>query len=193
MDAPRIAVRIGVLASVAVLVSLVVLSVSDKGDPVPLSVMDRDGNPMAIPTGPGYTVGVWNDVPVAIVVAKAEQLQGVERWRGEGEATPSVELPGRPGLRLFALSAASTHLGCTVGFNTGLGASSDIPDYDGDGEPDGRMLDPCHHGQWDVYNRGVQVRNTLTGGRMAVLDVYIEDGRLMATGFDGPTGPSRDW
>lgn len=191
MDALRVAVRIGVLAGVAVLGSLLVLSVSDKGDPVPLQVMDRYGNPLAIPTEPGYTVGAWNDVPVAVVVATAEHLEGVERWRGEGEATPSVEVPGRPGLLLFALSAYSTHLGCTVGFNPNLGASSDIEDYDGDGEPDGRMLDPCHMGQWDVYNRGVEVHGA-TGGRMAVLDVYIEGGRLMATQFDGPIGPSRD-
>lgn len=193
MDVPRLAVRIGVLASVAVLVSLVVLSVSDRGDPVPLHVVDADGNPMAVPSEPGYTIGEWNGVPVAVVVATTEQLEGVERWRGEGEATPSVEVPGRPGLRLFALSAHSSHLGCTVGFNAGLGASKDIPDYDGDGEPDGRMLDPCHQGQWDVYHRGVEVPGTPTGGRMAVLDVSIVDGRLMATGFDGPTGPSRDW
>ncbi|HJQ93467.1 MAG TPA: hypothetical protein VJ874_04180, partial [Candidatus Thermoplasmatota archaeon] len=114
----------------------------------------------------------------------------VERLRGPGESTPSIALPGHPGLRLFALSAYSTHLGCTVGFNTGLGASKDIGDYDGDGSPDGRMLDPCHQGQWDVYHRGVEVPGTTTGGPMAVLDVRIVDGALVATQFDGPVGPA---
>lgn len=189
MDAPRAAVRIGVLAGVAVLVGLVATSISDRGAAVTLHILDDDGDPMAVPLEAGYTIGRWDGVPVGVVVATADQLAGVERWRGEEEATPSVAVPGRPGLRLFALSAHSTHLGCTVGFNQGLGASRDIPDYDGDGALDGRMLDPCHHGQWDVYNRGAEVPGTATGGRMAVLDVRVAAGKLVATGFDGPTGP----
>jgi Rieske Fe-S protein len=190
MDVPRSAVRLAVLASVGLLVALVVVSVAEKARAVPVPIMDRAGDqPLAVPTEAGYTVGSWNSKPVAIVVAPSTVLDGVERFRGPGEATPSIALPGQPGLRLFALSASSTHLGCTVGFNVGLGASKDIADYSGDGLNDGRMLDPCHHGQWDVYHRGAEVPGTATGGRMAVLDVRIIDGMLVASGFDGSIGP----
>jgi nitrite reductase/ring-hydroxylating ferredoxin subunit len=52
------------------------------------------------------------------------------------------------------------HLGCTVGFNTGLGASKDEPDYDGDGLPDGRILCPCHQGQYDIHDLAKNVPGT---------------------------------
>jgi Rieske Fe-S protein len=189
MDAPRAAVRLGVFASVAVLVGIVVVSVSDESHRDAL-VMDREGHAaLAVPTEVGVYPGSWSGMPITVFVAPKARLDGVEALRGEGHATASVAVPGHPDLRLFALSAKSTHLGCTVGFNVGLGASMDIADYDGDGMPDGRMLDPCHQGQWDIYHRGVEVPGTPTHGRMAVLDVRVEGGQLRASQFDGPIGP----
>ena len=116
-------------------------------------------------------------------------LDGVERQHGEGEATPAIDLGG--GLSAFALSAKSTHRGCTVGFNAGLGASKAVADYDGDGSPDGRMLDPCGHGQWDVYHQGAPQPGTPTNERrMASLRIELRpDGTLLGQGFDGPVGP----
>jgi Rieske Fe-S protein len=90
---------------------------------------------------------------------------------------------------MFAISAKSTHLGCTVGFNKGLGASRDVADYDGDGLPDGRMLDPCHQDQWDVFHRGVAMPNQFAQARMALLDLHVQDGQLVGTHYDGPVGP----
>jgi Rieske Fe-S protein len=89
------------------------------------------------------------------------------------------------------LSAKSTHLGCTVGWNAQLGASKDIADYDGDGVNDGRILDPCHQGQWDAFHRGEPQPGTPAPARLAGLDVRIVDGHLEGTGFDGPVGPQR--
>ncbi|HJQ93827.1 MAG TPA: hypothetical protein VJ874_06035, partial [Candidatus Thermoplasmatota archaeon] len=71
MDAPRAAVRLGVFASVAVLVGLVAVSLTDdRQHPVALAVLDREGTgPMPVPTEAGYYVGTWRDSAVAIVVA----------------------------------------------------------------------------------------------------------------------------
>lgn len=145
--------------------------------------------PMPMPPGPGITYGTWLGHPVIVVVAPATLLQGVDSQRGTGQATPSVPFPADPSLRLFALSAKSTHLGCTVGFNTGLGASRDIADYDLDGRVDGRILDPCGQGQWDAYNRGAPVAGPTRDRSLAVLDVFVKDGALHATHFDGQVGP----
>ncbi|MHB1260993.1 MAG: Rieske (2Fe-2S) protein [Thermoplasmatota archaeon] len=189
MDAPRAAMRLGVVAAAAVLVGLVAVSLDTPGADAYVALTDPSGSPLTPPTEPGFHRALWKGNPVAVLVVPAARLDGVEALRGDGEATPSVEVPGHPDLRIVALSAKSTHLGCTVGFNTGLGASIDVRDYDGDGLPDGRMLDPCHHGQWDVYHRGIEVPGTATGGRMAVLDVSLSNGLLTASHFDGPIGP----
>lgn len=76
-----------------------------------------------------------------------------------------------------------------MGFNAGLGASRLVSDYDGDGANDGRLMDACHQMQWDPYNRGALVVGPPDLPRLAVLDLAVEDGRLVATGFDGPVGP----
>lgn len=191
MDAPKAAARLSVAAAVALLGVLVAVSLSEEGRATPSAVLARDGSPLAVAPAVGVTPAHWRGQPVLVVVTTAETLDGVERRRGEGEATRAEPLPG--GLRVFVLSAKSTHLGCTVGFNAGLGASKDILDYDGDGRPDGRMLDPCHHGQWDVYRRGLPVPGTPTGeARMAALRIEVQpDGTLLGSGFDGPVGPQR--
>lgn len=194
MDGMRLLVRLSVAAGVVVLVAVAILPAAQQGGAVTELVVATSGTdhtPMPLPTAEGYYLGAWNNVPVAIVVTTAQRLAAVDLDRGAGSATPSIAVPGHPELRMFALSAKSTHLGCTVGFNKGLGASKDIPDYDGDGVPDGRMLDPCHQGQWDVYHRGAPVRGTPAPARMAVLDLSVHDGRLVGTHFDGPIGPQK--
>jgi len=150
-----------------------------------------DPTPMAVPTTPGYYLGAWDHMPVAVIVTTQARLAGVDALRGPGSATPSIPVPGHPELRMFALSAKSTFLGCTVGFNAGLGASKTIRDYDLDGLPDGRMLDPCHQGQWDPWNRGAPQAGTPAPARLAVLDLKVVDGKLVGTHYDGPVGPQR--
>jgi nitrite reductase/ring-hydroxylating ferredoxin subunit len=65
------------------------------------------------------------------------------------------------------------HLGCTVGFNTGLGASKDEPDYDGDGLPDGRILCPCHQGQYDIHNLALNVPGTPPPAPLNVIEFDV--------------------
>lgn len=189
MDAPKAAVRLSVAVVAVTLVALAVFSTLASPRAV-AQVQTTEGDPFLLPDEAGIYPAVWLGTPVTVYVVPQARLDGVERLRGEGEATDAVALPGD--LALFVLSAKSTHLGCTVGWNTGLGASKDIADYDGDGLPDGRVLDPCHHGQWDAYRRGLPTPGTPTHDRrLATLDVQLRGDELWGAGFDGPIGPPK--
>lgn len=186
MDAPRAAVRLSVVAVATLLVTLVTVSVIEDGAGARTLVTARDGSPFTVPAEPGAYEARWIDEPVLVVVTTQARLDAVERLRGEGEATEAEPLPG--GLAIFVLSASSTHLGCTGTFRQDLGASRDIADYDGDGTNDGRFMDRCHHGQWDVFHRGTEVPGTFTGGRLPALRIELRDGGIWGSGFDGPVG-----
>lgn len=189
MDAPRAAARSGVGAALAVLVGLAAVSLDTPGADAFVALSDASGSPLAPPTEPGFHRATWKGAPVAILVVPAERLAGVEALRGAGESTPSIAVPGHPGVRVLALSAQSTHLGCTLGFNTGIGASRDVADYDLDGFPDGRLIDPCSQSQWDPYHRGNVLPGQPAQVRLAVLDLALREGILVASHFDGPVGP----
>jgi Rieske Fe-S protein len=186
MDAPRIAVRVAALSAVGLLVVLLFTTAGQRGAAAFTPVTDKAGLPMTVPTAPGRTLALWNDLPVTVYVVNRSELDGVDAVRGRGSATPSIDVPA--GLRLFVLSAKSTHLGCTVGFNAGLGASLDVPDYDGDGLNDGRILDPCGQGQWDAFHRGEHVAGP-GERRLPSLVVQVRNGALYGSGYDGPVGP----
>lgn len=184
MDAPRAAVRLSAIVALAAAALLVVLSAMDA--PARASpVLAQDGSPFAVPGEAGVHKATWNGKPVIVVVTTQARLDAVDVLRGKGSATPHEDLRG--GLAIFALSAKSTHLGCTVGFVTSLGASTDVADYDGDGMNDGRIMDPCHQAQWDAYHRG-RLQRGPAGGDLPVLDLQLRDGLLYATGFDPPVG-----
>jgi Rieske Fe-S protein len=187
MDGMRLLVRLSVAAGVVVLVVLAALPATHETPGTVLAIM-KDGAPMPIPNATGYYLGTWNNGPVAVMVVPASILSGVDSYRGADAATPSIAVPGHPDLRMIALSAKSTHLGCTVGFNKGLGASRDITDYNGDGVPDGRMMDPCSQSQWDPYHRGAVLPAQPAKVRLAVLDVAVHGDELVATHYDGPVG-----
>jgi Rieske Fe-S protein len=191
MNVPRAAVRAGILAGLVVAAALAFVTTAPPAYGQDTVVTAPDGSRLAAPAGPGVTYGRWQGQLVVVFVVPAVRLDAVDAARGRGEATPSSEVPGRTDLRMFALSASSTFLGCSVGFLPDLGASRDIADYDGDGVLDGRLMDSCHQGQWDPYHRGAPVPNTPAPVRLAVLDVHAKDGVLVASGFDGPTGSRR--
>lgn len=186
MDVPRSAVRLSVVVVAALLAALVLVSVIEDGAQARAPVTARDGSAFVLPRSEGVYEAQWIDEPVLVVVTTEARLAGVERLRGEGEATDAIVLGD--GLAVFVLSAHSTFLGCTVSFLPDLGASRDIPDYDGDGRNDGRFMDACHQGQWDVFRRGEPIPGTPTEGRLAALQVELRDGGLWGAGFDGPVG-----
>jgi Rieske Fe-S protein len=185
MDAAGLAVRAAVLFAAAAAVALVVLPSLSPAASAASPVQGVNGDPMPVPTEAGVRPGTFHGIPVNVFLVNRSILDGVEAQRGKGESTPCLPRPG--GLCLFALSAKSTFLGCTVAFNADIGASRDVPDYDGDGDPDGRAIDRCHQGQWDVYRRAMPVPGTPAPVRLAALDLSVRDGALWATAFDGPT------
>jgi hypothetical protein len=191
MDAPRLALRAsGAVCAGLLLVLVAGVSLHGGDGLAQIVVQDSQGNPLPVPAAPTVERGLWKTRPVLVFVVPAKVLEGVDAARGAGSATPSIEVPGHAELRLFALSAMSTQLGCTVVFNAQLGASKDVADYDGDGVPDGRIMDPCSQYTWDAFHDGAFVSGKSVP-RLASLDVQIVDGHLSATVFDGPIGPAR--
>lgn len=186
MQVATLAIKAAVLFAAATAVALVVVPSLSPAQSSAIPLQAVNGDPMQVPTEGGVVPATFRGIPVQVFLVNKTILDGVDAYRGKGESTPCVERPG--GLCLFALSAKSTYLGCTVAFNKKLGASRDVPDYDGDGFLDGRAIDACHQGQWDVYHRGAPLRGTPAPVRLAALDLSVhDDGILYASAFDGPT------
>lgn len=189
MDAPRAAVRLSVLVVTGLLVALVLVSVLEDGAAARAAVTQADGTPFVVPREVGTHEAVWLGHPVLVVVTTQARLDGVEDLRGRGESTPAVPLGD--GLAVFAFSGRDDFMGCSLAFNTGLGASRDIADYDRDGLPDGRALGRCHFEQYDLYHRGLNLPGTPARGPLAQLRVTLEDGVLVGQGFTGPVTAPR--
>lgn len=138
--------------------------------------------------------GRWEGTPVAVFTVPEAYIEGVREKRGDDAPLPAtVAHPEADDHVVFAYSAKSTFLGCTVGWNDDLGASKDIDDYNGDGVSDGRFLDPCHQGQWDAFAGGAPLEGTAAPDRLArlMIDLRPEDGVWQVFGmrFDGAVGP----
>ncbi len=189
MEAAQGAVRGATVAVAALAVGILLLSALQPGAQATRPLMAADGSMLAVPAQPGVTKAVWNGHAILVFATTFDELAGVDAARGLGSATNSIAGPN--GLRLFALSAKSTQAGCLVGFNPTLGASRDVADYDRDGVADGRIMDPCHQGQWDAFNKAKPVPGTPAPTRLAALDLALRDGVLVASAFDGPIGVHR--
>lgn len=100
----------------------------------------------------------WDFVPAIVYLVDPEVLEASSKLRGIDTAQFAISLPGTEKL-LLAYNGKCKHLGCTVGWAEDLGASADIPDYTGDGVKEGRVLCPCHHAQYDIYDLGTQLPN----------------------------------
>lgn len=118
------------------------------GEPTPVTVADLAGDPVVV------HVGEWGGTPAVVYKVRTATLEASSRLRGYNTAQHAVQHPADASLAILAYGGKCTHLGCTVGFNAGLGASRDIEDYDGDGVREGRALCPCHQSQFDVFDLG---------------------------------------
>ena len=121
---------------------------------IPITVADLEGAPPVVITAE------WNFLPAVIYKVHKAKLQGSSQERGYNTAQFAVQHPTEDDMAIMVYQGKCKHLGCTVGFNTGLGGSSDVPDYDGDGLPDGRILCPCHQGQYDIHDLALNVPGT---------------------------------
>lgn len=100
-------------------------------------------------------VGEWHFLPAIVYMVKQSVLKKSSEYHGYNTAQFAVQHPTNPDYALMVYEGKCKHLGCTVGWNGGLGAAKPEvgkEDYDGDGLNDGRILCPCHQGQYDIHN-----------------------------------------
>lgn len=121
---------------------------------IPITLADLAGAPPVVVTAE------WNFLPAVIYKVQKAKLLGSAQERGYNTAQYAVQHPSEEDMAIMVYQGKCKHLGCTVGFNKGLGGSKDVPDYDGDGLPDGRILCPCHQGQYDIYDLALNVPGT---------------------------------
>ena len=121
---------------------------------IPITLDDLAGTPPVVLTAE------WNFLPAVIYKVKKAILQASSAKREYNTAQYAVQHPTEPDHAIMVYKGKCKHLGCTVGFNKGLGASKDTEDYDGDGLNDGRILCPCHQGQYDIHDLAKNVPGT---------------------------------
>lgn len=121
---------------------------------IPITIDDLAGTPPVVVTAE------WNFLPAVIYKVKKASLAGSSAKRGYNTGQFAVQHPTEPDMAIMAYRGKCKHLGCTVGFNTGLGASKDVADYDEDGLNEGRILCPCHQGQYDIHDLALNVPGT---------------------------------
>lgn len=121
---------------------------------IPITIADLDG------AAPVVVTAEWNFLPAVVYKVHKAKLQKSSQERGYNTAQYAVQHPTESDMAIMVYRGKCKHLGCTVGFNKGLGASKDVPDYDGDGLPDGRILCPCHQGQYDIHDLAKNVPGT---------------------------------
>ncbi|MEK6985532.1 MAG: hypothetical protein AABX89_04005 [Candidatus Thermoplasmatota archaeon] len=177
MDAASGAVRGATLAIALLACGLLLAATLQPGATAQRPLTTRDGSPLVVPSGSAVVEAAWGGKFVLLFKVEADQMQG-------SDATATIAAPGEPGLRLFALSAKSTHLGCIVKPAPQALRESFGPDRVA--RP-GLLIDPCHQFLWDAYKDGLEVHGFMP--RLAQLDLAVVDGALVATGFDGPVGP----
>ncbi|MGB1696824.1 MAG: ubiquinol-cytochrome c reductase iron-sulfur subunit [Thermoplasmatota archaeon] len=116
--------------------------------------------------------------PVVVYVVDRAILEASTKLRGVDTAQFALALPGTDRL-VLAYHGSCKHLGCTVGWDGALGGSKDVPDYDGDGVNDGRVLCPCHQAQYDIYDLGTHVPGTPAPEPLDVIKIAWDNGVLM--------------
>lgn len=134
---------------------------------IPITLADLAGEPPVVVTAE------WNFLPAVVYKVHLAKLQASSGRRQYNTAQFAVQHPEEDDMAILVYDGKCKHLGCTVGFNKGLGASKDVPDYDGDGLPDGRILCPCHQGQYDIHDLAVNVPGTPPPAPLNVIEFDV--------------------
>lgn len=143
-----------------------------------ITVGDLNGDPPVVVTAE------WNFLPAVVYKVKKSILQASTAKRGYNTGQHAIQHPTEPDHAILVYDGKCKHLGCTVGWDGTLGGSKDTPDYDTDGIPDGRILCPCHQGQYDIYDLAKNVPATPPPEPLNVIRARIEAAEL-----DGQTVP----
>jgi Rieske Fe-S protein len=143
------------------------------GQKIPITLADLDG------PAPVVVTAEWNFLPAVLYKVKVDALKGSAGVQGYNTAQHAIEHPRESAHAILAYIGKCKHLGCTVGWNGALGAAiSDKvgkEDYDGDGINDGRILCPCHQGQYDIYNLALNQPGTPPPQPLNVIRINIDN------------------
>lgn len=196
------AMGLGVFATVAAVALVLVLPSTMPPAPIQSAITVAPVNENGYPDGASdtpliaanlpvdaesYMWGVWEDEPIFLITLERNLLEIASRVYGRDTLATAMPHPLDPSLMVLAYQGKNTHLGCTHGFNHDLGADKVNRDLDGDGDNEGRILGPCHHEQYNVYNLGKHDTNTPGSGDLWMLELSVAtDGTLVGTGPIGP-------
>lgn len=139
---------------------------------IPITLDDLAGNPPVVLTAE------YAFLPAVIYKVKKSVLQASTQARGYNTAQHAIQHPTEEDNAILVYDGKCKHLGCTVGWNGQLGGSKDIPDYNNDGVPDGRILCPCHQGQYDIYDMALNVPATPPPAPLNVIQAKIGTAEL---------------
>ena len=135
---------------------------------IPITLADLAGEPPVVVTAE------WNFLPAVIYKVRKDILQGSSAYRKYNTGQYALQHPEEPDMALMVYRGKCKHLGCTVGFNKGLGAAKDREDYNGDGLNDGRILCPCHQGQYDIHDLAKNVPGTPPPAPLDVIEFDVK-------------------
>ncbi len=121
---------------------------------IPIGLSDLEG------PAPVVVTAEWNFLPAVVYKVKKATLEASSTKRGYNTAQFAIQHPTEADMAIMVYDGKCKHLGCTVGWNGDLGASADVDDYDKDGFADGRILCPCHQGQYDIHDLALNVPGT---------------------------------
>ena len=122
---------------------------------IPITIADLQPQPENMPV-----TAEWNYLPAVVYLVRVSALQAASRARGYKTGQHAVPHPENSEMAILVYDGKCKHLGCTVGWNGALGGSKDVEDYDKDGLNEGRILCPCHQGQYDIYDLALNVPAT---------------------------------
>lgn len=135
---------------------------------IPISLADLAGDPPVVVTAE------WNFLPAVVYKVRRSILESSSEKRGYNTAQFALQHPTEPQNAILVYDGKCKHLGCTVGWNGELGGSADIPDYNEDGFNDGRILCPCHQGQYDIYDLALNVPGTPPPAPLNVIEFDVK-------------------
>lgn len=138
------------------------------GQKVPVTVAQLKAQPANQPL-----VGEWNFLPAIVYMVRAETLQASTNKRGYNTAQYAVRHPDEEDYAILVYRGKCKHLGCTVGWNSALGASADVNDYNGDGINEGSILCPCHQGRYDIHDMALNVPGTPPPAPLDVIEFDV--------------------
>lgn len=135
---------------------------------IPISLADLEGDPPVVVTAE------WNFLPAVVYKVRRSILEASSEKRGYNTAQFAIQHPTEPQNAILVYDGKCKHLGCTIGWNDELPASNDHPDYNEDGFNDGRVLCPCHQGQYDIYDLALNVPGTPPPSPLNVIEFDVK-------------------